>query len=117
MTDFSVHTHSLPEAAGSIVVQVNGSIGITNVSALLMHLHGAFEQADNVVLDLDGVTEIDVAGLQLLCSCHRSAFLVNKGFQITGSDRPAIWEAATASRTSGCGVDVLHTCIWTGGKR
>ncbi len=120
MADFSVQVETLPGEAGSVVVKVTGPTNITNVSILLMQLLAAFEQADNVALDLAGVTEIDVAGLQLFCSSHRSSIFINKGFRITGQNQPAIWEAAAASgqlRTSGCAIDAQHTCIWTGGKR
>lgn len=109
----------MPEEAGTVVVRVTGPTSITNVSILLMRLLAAFEQSDNVVVDLAGVTEIDVAGLQLFCSSHRSSIFMNKGFRITGQNQPAIWEAAAASgqlRTSGCAIDAHHTCIWTGGK-
>lgn len=120
MNDFSVQIETLPDAVDSVVVKINGSTNVTNVSSLLMQLLAAFEQADNVVVDLGGITEIDVAGLQLFCSSHRSSIFANKGFRITGQDQPAVWAAATASgqlRTSGCAIDTQHTCIWTGGNR
>jgi len=119
MDDFSVQIETMPEEVGSVVVRINGPTNISSVSVLLMQLLAAFEQAENVVLDLNGVTEIDVAGLQLFCSSHRSSIFINKGFRIIGQNQPAIWEAAAASgqlRTTGCAIDAQHTCIWTGGK-
>ncbi|GFE62761.1 lipid asymmetry maintenance protein MlaB [Geobacter sp. AOG2] len=119
MAVFSVRIETLPQEAGAVVVRVAGPTGATDVSALLMQLLEAFEQTDDVILDLHGVTRIDAAGLQLLCSSHRSSIFSNKGFRITGQDRPAIREAAAASgrvRTSGCAIDVQHSCIWSGGN-
>lgn len=117
MADFSVRLETVLGDAGSVIVKINGPTTISNVSILLMKLLEAFDQSDNVVLDLTGVTEIDVAGLQLFCSSHRSSIFINKGFKITGQNQPVIWEAAAASgqlRTSGCAVDTKDTCIWTG---
>jgi anti-anti-sigma regulatory factor len=119
MADFSVRIVALPEEEGAVVVRVAGPTRTTDVSALLMELLAAFEQTDKVVLDLGGVTEIDAAGLQLLCSSHRSSLFIDKGFRITGQDQPAIREAAAAAgrlRTSGCAIDSYHTCVWTGGN-
>lgn len=119
MANFSVQVEAVPEEAGVIVVRVACPAGIIDVSALLMELLAAFEQAGNVVLDLRDVTKIDAAGLQLLCSSHRSSIFINKGFRITGQDQPAIREAAAAAgrlRTTGCAIDAQHSCIWTGGN-
>lgn len=118
MGEFSVRIDAIPEVHDSIVVKVSGPANICNVSSLLLQLLAAFEQSEDVTIDLSGVTEIDVAGLQLFCSSHRSSIFSNKGFHITGQDQPAIWEAARASgqlRTSGCAIDTEHTCIWTRG--
>jgi len=119
MDDFSVRVEAIPDEIGAVVVKITGPTNITNVSSLLLQLMAAFDQADSVTIDLSGVTEIDVAGLQLFCSSHRSSIFINKGFRITGQNQPVIWEVAAASgqlRTSGCAIDTKHTCIWTGGK-
>lgn len=119
MVDFSVQVEALPGETGSVVVRVAGPTSTAAVSVLLMKMLEAFEQTNDVILDLCGVTEMDAAGLQLLCSSHRSSIFSNKEFRITGQDRPAIRETAAASgrlRTSGCVIDERHTCIWTGGN-
>lgn len=120
MGDFSIQVEALSGDAGSVVVRIAGPANINNISAMLKQLLSAFEQADNVVVDLGGVTEIDVVGLQLFCSSHRSSLVINKGFSVTGQDQPAVRAAASASgqlRTSGCAIDTQHTCIWTGRER
>lgn len=117
MNDFSVQIEEKPEEAGSVIVKVAGPTNISNVSVLLMQMLAAFEQADTVTVDLSEVTEIDIAGLQLFCSSHRSSVFNNKGFRLTGQNQPAIWRTAMASgelRTTGCSIDRHHTCIWTG---
>ena len=120
MDDFSVQVESIPEETGSVLIKVTGPTNIANVSILLMRLLAAFEQADNVVVDLQGVTEIDASGLQLFCSSHRSSIFDNKEFRIIGQEQPAIWKVAAAIgqlRTSGCAIDSKHTCVWTGGNK
>lgn len=118
MNDFSVQIKTIQEEAGSVVVKVAGPANISNVSVLLMQMLDAFEQAEKVTVDLSEVTEIDVTGLQLFCSSHRSSVFINKSFRLTGQDRPVIWDAAMASgklRTTGCPTEKRHdTCIWAG---
>ena len=118
MSEFSVHTEIEGEAA-LVTMKITGAITISSVGEFLMQLSHTFDLTDNVVVDLSDATEIDGAGLQVLCSSHRSALCTHKGFRIIGQDRTAIRETATASgqaRTAGCEIDTKHTCIWIGGK-
>jgi len=99
----------------SINFKINGPINISSVGRLLLQLSASLEHSDEVCIDLSGVTEIDFAGLQLFCSCHRSSLFTSKGYQITGQDQPAIWAAAAVIgklRKSRCIIDSKHTCIW-----
>jgi len=118
MSDFTVHTE-MKEDDALATMKISGAITLSSVGEFLVQLSTTFDQIDNVVVDISDVTEIDVAGLQLLCSSHRSSLFGNKGFRIIGQDRPAIWETALTSgqvRTSGCEIDTKCTCIWVGGK-
>jgi len=117
MSGFSVETAAKQEGNATVTLNITGSITLCSAGELLQQLAGAFERTDDVVIDLSGVTEIDIAGLQLFCSCHRSSLFSNKGFRIIGQDQPAIWETAASAgylRKSGCAIDTKHTCIWTG---
>jgi len=53
------------------VFAVDGDITINHVGELKSGLIEAFKNADQVVVDISAATGIDVAGVQLLCSCHR----------------------------------------------
>lgn len=117
MSELSVQVKSMPGEPGSESIKISGPMNISNVSALLLHLLNAFEQADSVTVDISDVTEIDAAGLQLFCSSHRSSIFTNKKFKIIGQEQPAIWKTAASMgclRKSGCALDTKHTCIWTG---
>lgn len=119
MSEMSVQTEIAPTGSGSVVVRISGDMTIPNASELRERLLEAFRQADCVTLDLNGVTGIDVSGLQLLCSAHRSSVVLNKAFTIVGREQPAVRDVASAAgqlRSSGCAQDVCHTCIWTGGR-
>ena len=114
MSDFSVQIEKNPEE-GSVVAKVIGPMNIANVTELLNGLMSAFEQGKIVTVDLSNVTEIDTAGLQLLCSAHRSSFAVNRDLRIVARNQPIVLEAAKASgqlRASGCAIDTNHSCIW-----
>lgn len=52
-------------------LQVEGDMTINHISTLKDRLVEAFENADQVVVDVSAATSVDVAGIQLLCACHR----------------------------------------------
>jgi len=49
-------------------LKISGALTILHVAALKAALLEAFAQADRVDVDLAAITEVDVAGLQLLCA-------------------------------------------------
>lgn len=119
MSELSVQTLAKPDDPAAVVITIAGSMTIPYASELRDHLLAVFEKSNAVTADLCGVTEIDVAGLQLLCAAHRSSVFRNKRFSIVSGPESVVWEAADAAgqlRQVGCVVDVCHTCIWTGGK-
>jgi ABC-type transporter Mla MlaB component len=119
MSAFSVHAIPMPEEPGSVDLKITGPMNVSSVGELLMQLLAAYDRSESVTIDLSGVTEIDAAGLQLFCSCHRSSIFSNKEFGITGQEQPAIRTAAEAMgclRKSGCALGTEHSCIWTAGQ-
>ena len=65
--------------------KVDGSLTIVQVDEVGPALLRALHEATRVICDLRAVDEIDVAGLQLLCSAHRFAALHGKSLQLKGS--------------------------------
>ncbi len=119
MSDLSVQTMAVPGDSTAVVVTIAGPMTIAYAGESREQLLAAFEKANTITADLCGVTEIDVAGLQLLCSAHLSSIRMNKTFSIISGPGSVVWEAADAAgqlRQMGCVVDVCHTCIWTGGR-
>ena len=54
---------------GTLVL--SGEMTIQHVSDLQTSLVEAFDGAEQVTIDVSATTAVDVAGLQLLCACHR----------------------------------------------
>lgn len=50
---------------------VEGDLTINHISTLKDSLLDAFESAERVTVDVSLATGVDVAGVQLLCACHR----------------------------------------------
>jgi anti-anti-sigma regulatory factor len=61
--------------SGTLLVE--GDMTISQIGVLKDRLVEAFAGADQVTVDVSVATAIDVAGVQLLCACHR--FSVGRG--------------------------------------
>lgn len=96
------------------LVSFTGEMTIGNVGELRKRLLQAFAVGKPVELCVAGLTEIDVTGLQLLCSCHRTSVERGSAFTLTGRNRALadIAEVAGMPRLKGCVQDVDGTCIW-----
>ena len=66
MTNWSYNPDS---NSGTLLVE--GDLTINHISTLKDRLVEAFENADQVIVDVSAATSVDVAGVQLLCACHR----------------------------------------------
>ena len=81
----------------------------------------AMAGGSGVVLDLNGVTDVDLSGLQCICAAHRMSIARQQPFSVCREDNQIIAAMAQAAgyfRHTGCAQDTGHTCIWaTGGKQ
>ncbi|ACM20612.1 STAS domain protein [Geotalea daltonii FRC-32] len=103
----------------ALVVKVSGPLTVQNVGELKTSLLQALEGGEQLCLDLAGVTEVDLAGLQLLCSAHRSSLHLNKHLCITTGDSDIIDTASMEAgfqRHVGCAQDKEKSCFWVGGN-
>lgn len=103
----------------ALVVSVGGAVTVQSVGELKESLLQALAGAEQLCLDLSGVTEIDLAGLQLLCAAHRSSLQHNKRFCISTGENDIIGTAgmeAGFQRHVGCSLDKDKTCLWVGGN-
>jgi anti-anti-sigma regulatory factor len=52
-------------------LKLAGEVTVQHVSDLKASLVEAFENAEQVTVDVSATTAVDVAGVQILCACHR----------------------------------------------
>lgn len=98
------------------LLTLQGDLTIRSATEIKALLIKALVESDQVSVNFDGVSEVDVTCLQLLCSAHRSATRLNKRFLFTGVNRPdaflALVEAAGFARSMGCSLDCGKSCLW-----
>ena len=96
-------------------VAINGAMTIDNVGEIRGGLLTAFGRGKNVELSLEGVTDLDLTGLQLLCSAHRTSLAGGLGFSIVGREEGPVSSVAKSSgmlRHVGCADDTGGSCVW-----
>ncbi len=107
-----------PEAkeAGDVLT-ITGAMTVQRAGDLKALFTETLARADRVVIGLDGVTEVDLCGLQLLCSVQRTAAQARKRVALAGPVPEvfarAVDEAGVCVR-SDCGADDPAKCPWKG---
>jgi anti-anti-sigma regulatory factor len=97
------------------VVSLSGAMTIENIGELKSGLLKAFSFGKDVQLSLKGVTEVDLTGLQLLCSAHRTSIARELHFSVTGAAGEVVSSVADLTgmmRHAGCASDINGTCVW-----
>ena len=118
MDEMTVERWQDPELPGKQGLKLAGSVTIGQAAGLKELLVAALGEASELRLDLAGVTEIDLTGLQLLGAAHRSALASGKLFAIdAGGNRSYLDTVASSGfqRHAGCERDKNATCIWVEG--
>lgn len=67
---------------------LEGSLGIEHASSLAERLRSALALGRAMSIDLSGVDDFDLPGIQLLYALARSAMQAGLGIEFTGSIRP-----------------------------
>ena len=111
-SDVQVQVESVEE---SRVVHVAGNLTLTTAADLRAILLECFEQSPKTVLDGAAIADIDLCGLQLMCSAHRTRVLAGAAFEFGGvSER--VQEVAVAAgytaRRSVCPYRREGNCLW-----
>ena len=117
MDECTVSVKQAEGAADTLTVRVSGSMTIGSIREVHARLLDAFSRGSGVCLDLRGVEEIDLSGLQIVCAAHRSAIRNCGEFTVEGNQREVIVAAARAAgfiRNSGCDKECDY-CYWAGG--
>lgn len=97
------------------LVSVTGPMTVVLARELKEGLLNAFGVGKEVELSLAGVTEVDLTGLQLLCSAHRTSLTKGVRFSVADEQPAALTETAQLAgmlRQQGCIQDVACSCVW-----
>lgn len=98
-------------------VVLRGELFIQRVAELKEELQQALESVDALLINLVETTDIDLSGLQLLCSVHRAAREMNKDLKLVGLKASIVEETlqlAGFSEPVGCDARDEGTCPWIG---
>lgn len=80
---------SYEEATDKGLLILQGEMTIQHVGDLKKALADAFRNAKQVTVDVSSTTAVDVAGVQLLCACHRFSMSCDKKmFLRIGDNKP-----------------------------
>lgn len=116
MSDLTL-SHTLNDA-GQLTITIGGRLAIDTAATLKDFLLEQLPAATCIRLDTCSLEEIDLTGMQLLCSACWTAQSENKTFQFSGTPAPCL---TTAINNLGfqdhkiCKHNADISCIWCGG--
>ena len=106
------------QSKGTLTLE--GEITLLQAQDLLTLLKEALAATDHVEIDIAELSDIDMAGLQLLCAAHKSAAKSNKRLTLN-SNRPEAFVSRTRQAGLACrqiceGLNDTN-CLWMGGTQ
>ncbi len=120
MTDEIMKTNNGDAArfTPSRTITLTGNWTIERAPELKELLMGAAQMAEDVVIDVHRMEEVDLSCLQLLCAAHRT-FAKRGGRLVLHENRSEIFEKAVRDAgyhsDVGCGQNCMESCLWKGG--
>ena len=108
----------LDDTQQAVRLEITGALTIVHAAELLQAFIQAFAAAPTIHCDVTGVTEIDAAGLQLLCSSHRTAVKEEKTFILHGIEQEPLHTSILRAGCAGksrCNPLEKNPCILVGG--
>ncbi len=94
---------------------VSGDMTVQNVKELKGVLIESLDDTDHIVMDLNGVVEVDLSCLQLLCSAHKTLAEMNKKITLGNNCTEQIRETVKSAgflKHMGCGSECDENCLW-----
>lgn len=102
------------------VLELEGALTIARAEELRSMLSQALENAEQLVVNVDNVTDMDLSALQLFCSAHHTSARAGKRITIDGNRLPAMSrsiEQAGYVRRFGCLSEGSSPCLWMEEKK
>jgi hypothetical protein len=97
MAEFAVERMTDPGSPGKTTVSVRGPMTVPYAGDLAAQLRDAFDKSNELLMDVRGVSEIDLAGLQLVFAAHLSAVGSGKTFGVIDGDAGILVAAAESA--------------------
>ncbi|WP_022664974.1 STAS domain-containing protein [Desulfospira joergensenii] len=72
---------------GNLVIKIKGSLSAYEVGALKDQMLLGLENENGLILDINGITDCDTLGIQLLYSAGKTAKDLNKTFLLSGTSK------------------------------
>jgi len=104
---------------GKTILKPDGELTVPRAADLKDALVNALSNADSIEINLEEVTRIDLACLQLLCSAHRTAANTGKRLTVRDPSAPVYLEArknAGFMYNKPCRYVSTDDCLWIGGN-
>ncbi|RJR38696.1 MAG: STAS domain-containing protein [Desulfobacteraceae bacterium] len=92
-----------PDDAGTLTLK--GELTIQHAARLKEVLLRVLDQTTNLSISLEGIREIDLSCLQVLCSAHRTAVGLQKSIAATG-----LWSEEILSAVERAGYRAGRSC-------
>lgn len=105
---------------GSIVITSGDRLTIENAGVFTQLVREALEASQNVTLEFEADVEMDITGVQVLCSACKSAAAAGTSFSYRGplpQGMADIIIASGAERHALCKHNNDSNCIWFGGVK
>ncbi len=105
------------EREASTDIALSGPLTVDRIEEVRVGLLRAFALGKSVRISLAAVTDVDLTGLQLLCSAHRTSIARELDLRVTSDGCPALSSVAGVAgmlRHIGCPQDGCGTCVWKG---
>lgn len=105
---------------GEIIITSGNRLTIENASDFARIVSEALDASKNVAIEFESGVEIDITGLQILCSACKTAAAGGKLFSFHGSQPEslaALISDSGAERRAVCKHNNDSTCIWFGGTK
>lgn len=119
MSGYSIAKNS--NADGSITIVLGGSLTIETSGELHKALAESLEESQQVTLNLRAVENIDMTGMQVICSGCKTAAIMGRGFDCEPDSMPACMMSFGSSiggpQGLPCSQNDNKPCIWYGGIR
>ncbi|GBC60706.1 anti-sigma factor antagonist [Desulfonema ishimotonii] len=81
---------------GEMLVRIDGGMTVADAAAIRDKLVACFDSCESLIADLRDVADCDAAGVQLICSAHKTADATGKRFAVVNASEAVIKAVARA---------------------